>query len=56
MELIAAGNHTKKIAAHLDIQDRTVDVHRFNIMRKAGVRTLAELLRLWSDAHHPTLR
>jgi len=55
-ELIAAGNHTKKIAAHLDIQDRTVDVHRFNIMRKAGVRTLAELLRLWSDAHHPTLR
>lgn len=56
MELIAAGNHTKKIAAHLDIQDRTVDVHRFNIMRKAGVRTLAELLRLWSDAHHPTPR
>ncbi len=55
MELIAAGNHTKKIAAQLDIQDRTVDVHRFNIMRKVGVRTLAELLRLWSLAHQPTL-
>jgi two-component system response regulator FixJ len=53
MELIAAGNHTKKIAAQLDIQDRTVDVHRFNIMRKAGVRTLAELLHLWSVAHLP---
>ena len=53
MELIAAGNHTKKIAAHLDIQDRTVDVHRFNIMRKVGVRTLAELLRLWSDRPSP---
>jgi FixJ family two-component response regulator len=51
MELIAAGNHTKKIAAHLEIQDRTVDVHRFNIMHKAGVRTLAELLHLWSVAH-----
>ncbi len=53
MELIAAGNHTKKIAAQLDIQDRTVDVHRFNIMHKVGVRTLAELLHLWSVAHQP---
>jgi FixJ family two-component response regulator len=53
MELIATGNHTKKIAAQLDIQDRTVDVHRFNIMRKVGVRTLAELLHLWSVAHQP---
>ncbi|MBU4499599.1 MAG: response regulator [Gammaproteobacteria bacterium] len=53
MELIAAGNHTKKIAVQLDIQDRTVDVHRFNIMHKVGVRTLAELLRLWSVAHQP---
>jgi FixJ family two-component response regulator len=52
MELIAAGCHTKKIAAQLEIQDRTVDVHRFNIMRKVGVRTLAELLHLWSIAHH----
>lgn len=51
MELIAVGYHTKKIAAQLEIQDRTVDVHRFNIMRKVGVRNLAELLRLWSDAH-----
>jgi FixJ family two-component response regulator len=53
MDLIAAGNHTKKIAAQLDIQDRTVDVHRFNIMRKVGVRTLAELLHLWTVAHQP---
>lgn len=48
MELIAAGNHTKRIAAQLDIQGRTVDVHRFNIMRKVGARTLAELLQFWS--------
>jgi two-component system response regulator FixJ len=52
--LIAVGDHTKKIAAQLGIQDRTVDVHRFNIMRKAGVRTLAELLRLWFAAHQAT--
>jgi two-component system, LuxR family, response regulator FixJ len=56
MELIAAGHNTKKIAAKLDIQDRTVDVHRFNIMHKAGVRTLAELLLLWTVAHQPVQR
>ncbi len=50
MELIAVGGHTKKIAAELDIQSRTVDVHRFNIMRKVGVRTLAELLQFWAIA------
>lgn len=50
MELIAAGSHTKGIAAQLDIQGRTVDVHRFNIMRKVGARTLAELLQYWSAA------
>jgi FixJ family two-component response regulator len=53
MELIAAGGHTKRIAAQLDIQGRTVDVHRFNIMRKVGVRTLAELLQCWSIAQQP---
>ena len=55
MERIATGNHSKKIADELAIQDRTVDVHRFNIMRKVGVRTLAELLHLWSVAHPPRL-
>jgi FixJ family two-component response regulator len=53
MELIAAGGHTKRIAAQLEIQGRTVDVHRFNIMRKVGVRTLAELLQLWAIAQQP---
>lgn len=53
MKLIAAGGHTKRIAAQLEIQGRTVDVHRFNIMRKVGVRTLAELLQLWSITQQP---
>jgi two-component system, LuxR family, response regulator FixJ len=47
MELIAGGGHTKSIASELDIKERTVDVHRFNIMRKVGVRTLADLLHRW---------
>jgi FixJ family two-component response regulator len=53
MTLIANGSHTKLIAAKLEIQGRTVDVHRFNIMRKVGVRTLAELLQFWSIAQQP---
>ncbi|KAF0101869.1 MAG: hypothetical protein FD187_20 [bacterium] len=50
MDLIAAGSHSKAIAAELGITERTVDVHRFNIMRKIGVRTLADLLRHWHQA------
>jgi FixJ family two-component response regulator len=53
MELIASGSHTKRIAGQLEIQGRTVDVHRFNIMRKVGVRTLAELLHFWAIAKQP---
>ena len=51
MELIAVGGHSKSIASELDIKERTVDVHRFNIMRKVGVRTLADLLHRWFLAH-----
>jgi FixJ family two-component response regulator len=51
MALIAAGGHSKAIAAELGITERTVDVHRFNIMRKIGVRTLADLLQRWLQAH-----
>jgi two-component system, LuxR family, response regulator FixJ len=51
MERIAAGMHSKAIAAELDITERTVDVHRFHIMRKVGVRSLADLLQRWFQAH-----
>jgi two-component system response regulator FixJ len=48
LELLASGQASKRIAATLGISERTVDVHRFNIMRKSGVRSLAELIQLWS--------
>jgi len=51
MERIAAGGHSKSIAAELDIKERTVDVHRFNIMRKVGARNLAQLLQRWFQAY-----
>lgn len=38
--------HSKGIAYELNISEKTVDVHRFNIMRKTGTRNLSELVQL----------
>jgi two-component system response regulator FixJ len=46
LALIMACQHNKTIAAEMGISEKTVDVHRFNIMRKTGVRNLAELVQL----------
>ncbi|WP_234715673.1 response regulator transcription factor [Sphingopyxis macrogoltabida] len=43
---IAAGLGNKAIARRLDLSPRTVEVHRANIMRRAQVGSVAELLRL----------
>jgi two-component system response regulator FixJ len=43
---VMAGQHNKAIAFDLGISEKTVDVHRFNIMRKTGSRTLPELIQL----------
>lgn len=46
LDFLVMGLPSKRIAAKLGISERTVDVHRFNIMRKTGVRTMAELIQL----------
>ncbi|MBA3940094.1 MAG: helix-turn-helix transcriptional regulator [Sphingopyxis sp.] len=46
LEAIAAGLGNKAIARRLDLSPRTVEVHRANIMRRAGTANVAELLRL----------
>jgi DNA-binding NarL/FixJ family response regulator len=43
--LIAEGNANKQIARLLNISVKTVESHRAAAMRKAGVRTAAELVR-----------
>lgn len=43
---VAAGEMSKVIGVALGISGRTVEVHRANIMKKLGVRTLAELVRI----------
>lgn len=45
LRLIAEGLRSPEIAGRLDITVATVEVHRRNIMRKLGVRTVAELTR-----------
>jgi two-component system, LuxR family, response regulator FixJ len=44
-DLVAAGEMNKAVAADLGISERTVEVHRAQVMKKLGVRTLAQLVR-----------
>ena len=45
--LVADGHANKAIAANLDISERTVEVHRANVMKKLEARTLAQLVRIY---------
>src|SRR5437899_11540150 len=45
LRLVAQGSTNREIAAHLEISVRTVQVHRFNLMRRLRVRNVAQLLR-----------
>jgi FixJ family two-component response regulator len=46
LELIKAGRPNKEIASRLRITPRAVELRRSSLMRKLGVRSLIELLRL----------
>lgn len=46
MDLVVRGLLNKQIAAELGISEITVKVRRSRVMRKMGVRTLADLVRL----------
>jgi len=45
LRLIAEGLTNREIAHHFGISVRTVEVHRFNLMRRLRVRNVAQLLR-----------
>ena len=49
---IASGLPGKQIAFNLGISIRTVEVHRARTLRRLGVRTMAEAVRLWTLARH----
>ncbi|MBV1905060.1 MAG: response regulator, partial [Pseudomonadales bacterium] len=43
---VTMGQANKVIAIELGISERTVEIHRSNVMKKTEVRTLADLVRL----------
>ena len=45
LQLIAEGRSAKEIAALLDLSPRTVESHKYAIMKRVGVKTTAELVR-----------
>ncbi len=44
--LLVQGQNTKEIASHLHISPRTVEKHRENLFKKAGVQNIAQLMEL----------
>ncbi len=51
--LVADGEMNKVIAFDLGISQRTVEAHRSQVMKKLGVRTLAQLVRIKIEAEPP---
>jgi FixJ family two-component response regulator len=57
MTMVAAGLMNKQVAGKIGIVEVTVKVHRHNIMKKLGAKSLADLVRMadalglprWSD-------
>ena len=45
-ERVTAGQANKVIGIELGISERTVEIHRSQVMQKTRVRTLADLVRL----------
>ncbi|GMV48680.1 MAG: hypothetical protein NBKEAIPA_00620 [Nitrospirae bacterium] len=45
LKLVSQGYTNRDIAGRLEISVRTVEVHRFNLMRRLKVRNVAQLLR-----------
>jgi DNA-binding NarL/FixJ family response regulator len=45
LRLVAQGFTNRQIAEQLKISVRTIEVHRFNLMRRLRVRNVAQLLR-----------
>lgn len=46
LDRVATGEMNKVIAADLGISERTVEVHRSQLMQKLGAKTLAQLIRI----------
>jgi DNA-binding CsgD family transcriptional regulator len=46
LRLLAEGNSAKKLALLLGLSSKTVEAHKFNLMRKLDVHNTAQLIRI----------
>ena len=46
LQLLAEGNSVKDISVKLDLSHKTVESHKYNMMEKLGVRTVADLTKI----------
>lgn len=53
-ERIASGQANKVVAIELGISERTVEIHRAQVMKKMGARSLAQLVRIKIDLDRTT--
>jgi FixJ family two-component response regulator len=53
LELVTAGLMNKQIADKLCLSLVTIKMHRGRMMKKMGVKTIPDLVRMWEDFHRP---
>jgi two-component system response regulator NreC len=51
LRLLAEGNSAKKLAVLLGLSSKTVEAHKFNLMRKLDVHNTAQLIRIALEEH-----
>ncbi len=51
LDLVVAGQTNKGAARHLDISEKTVEIHRANVMRKMQAKSLADLVKMATNRH-----
>lgn len=54
-KLLVSGKPSKVIALLIGISEKTVDVHRHNILKKTSIKSTAELVQLWIDSKQETI-
>lgn len=53
LEMVAAGETNKGVARHLDISERTVEIHRAKVMEKMRAKSLADLVKMVATLETP---
>ena len=56
MQLVITGLLNKQIAAELGTAEKTIKVHRGRVMKKLGIASVAELVRLVETAQIPSMK